>query len=74
MTQFAAYEKMEMTQFTAHEKMEIIQQLGLTEVYRSKSAKGWYLRSFFCLAFLRPTDIENFYDEVPVMWKIQKIN
>lgn len=38
-----------------------IQTLGLTKMYRSKSAEGSYLRSFFGLAFVRPEDMHDFF-------------
>lgn len=39
-----------------------IQSLGLTKMYRSKTAEGSYLRVFFGLPFLDPTDMENFFE------------
>lgn len=38
-----------------------IQTLGLTKVYRSRSAEGSYLRSFFGLSFVDPSKIEDFF-------------
>lgn len=40
-----------------------IQSLGLTKVYKSRSAEGSYLRSFFGLSFLDPSRIEDFFIE-----------
>ena len=38
-----------------------LQKLGLVKTYRSASAAGSYLRSFFGLSFVEPTKIEEFF-------------
>jgi len=40
-----------------------IQALGLARTYRSKSAAGSFLRTFFGLPFLKPEAVEDFYLE-----------
>jgi hypothetical protein len=40
-----------------------IQSLGLTKLYRSRSAEGSFLRSFFGLSFIKPEDMEDFFVE-----------
>ena len=40
-----------------------IQDMGLTQIYKSESAEGLYLRSFFDLSFMKPKEIEDFFWE-----------
>lgn len=40
-----------------------IQSLGLSKTYKSASAEGSYLRSFFGLAYISPDELEDFYIE-----------